>query len=75
MMSEVDPNVVAMMARATGLGLKLLGAKVIAMLSLLFSFSLFCWAMWAHEWIAYTAASTFTLIVFLPALWVSRSKE
>lgn len=75
MTESISPDVVATLARATGMGLRFLGARIIAVVSLIMTFVLFSWAMWAHEWIAYTTATTFGIVIFLPALWVSRSKE
>lgn len=74
MMSEtqIDPRVVQMMATATQAGLRVLGARLLAFLALSMTFGLFCWAMWAHEWIAFATAATFNVLTFIPALVLSR---
>lgn len=74
-MSEVSAEVVAKLAQIAGVGLRLLAARLIAILSLLMSFGLFCYAISDHSWVAYVTATTFALVIFIPALWNSRSKD
>lgn len=73
-MSEVqlDQRVVQALAVATQAGIRVLSARLLAFLALSMTFGLFCWAMWAHEWIAYTTAMTFAFLTFIPALITSR---
>ncbi len=73
-MSEVqlDQRVVQALAVATQAGIRVLSARLLAFVALSMTFGLFCWAMWAHEWIAYFTAATFNLMTFIPALVLSR---
>ena len=65
-------------ASIISIALQLLATKVTFILALGMTFGLWCWAMWAHEWIALAAAGGFTVLVFLPVLFKtgdSRAKD
>lgn len=51
------------------IALQLLAAKVVLILALGMSFGTFCWALWAHTWVALASAVSFAVLVFLPILW------
>jgi ABC-type dipeptide/oligopeptide/nickel transport system permease component len=74
-MTDISPEVLAKVAQATHFGLKVLAAKLLALIALGMTFGLFCYAISDHSWIAYTSASTFAALIFLPSLWNARSKE
>lgn len=59
-------------AAALSVALRILSTRALAFVALAMSFALFAWAMWAHEWIAFTTAGTFTVLSFLPALLSNR---
>ncbi len=48
------------------MALQTLSTRIVILLAMAMTFGLFCWAMWAHEWIALTTAAAFALLVFLP---------
>lgn len=50
------------------IGLRLLAARLLLLLSMMMTFGLFCWAMHSETWISYTTALTFGVITFIPAL-------
>lgn len=58
-------NVVSIISIA----LQLLAAKSVLILALGMTFGAFCWALWAHTWVALSAAVAFAVLVFLPILW------
>lgn len=55
-------------ASVLSIALQVLSDKAVFIVALGMAFGLWCWAMWAHEWIAVATAASFTLLVFLPIL-------
>jgi len=51
------------------LAVKYLTAQLLSYIGLAATIGMYCWAMWAHSWIAYITAATFGAVVFLPILW------
>jgi hypothetical protein len=62
-----DPQ--SVFASALSIALRIVSARLLAFLALGMTFGLFCWALHDANWISYIGASTFGLIVYLPALW------
>jgi hypothetical protein len=56
-------------ASILALALRAVAAKVVVLLGLSMAFGLFCWAMWAHSYIALAIAAAFSMLVFLPLLF------
>ena len=56
-------------------GTRILAARILAFLSLLMTFGLFCWAIYLQTWIGYAVATTFGAFVFLPCLWAGSSRK
>lgn len=48
-------------------GLTVLSARVVLLLAMALSFALFAWAMYLPGWERISAATIFTVLVFLPA--------
>ena len=48
-------------------GLTVLSARVVLLLAMALSFALFAWAMYLPGWERLSAATIFTVLVFLPA--------
>ena len=48
-------------------GLTVLSARVVLLLAMALSFALFAWAMYLTGWERISAATIFTVLVFLPA--------
>lgn len=59
-------------ATALSIALRILSTRLLAFLALIMSFSLACWALWEHTWMAFTLAATFAVLTYLPALWSTR---
>lgn len=57
------------------LGLNLLNQRLLTLLALLMSFSLFVWAVYDPKVERIAAATIFALIVFLPFWRIERKKE
>lgn len=55
------------------LALKILSARVVLILTLLLTFSLFAWAMALPSWERTAVATIFAVLVFLPAVRVDYS--
>lgn len=53
-------------------GTRILSARILAFISLLMTFGLFCWAIYLQTWIGYAVATTFGVFVFLPCLWAGK---
>jgi hypothetical protein len=51
------------------IGLRLLSARILAILALLMTFGLFSWAMWMQTTLACIIASIFGGVIFLPVLF------
>jgi hypothetical protein len=49
-------------------GMKVLSARVVLILTLLLCFSLFCWAMYLPDQNRIAAATIFAVLVFLPVI-------
>jgi hypothetical protein len=56
-------------ASILSIALQVVSSKALLLLGLGMQFALYCWAMWAHSWIALATAASFALIVFLPLLF------
>jgi hypothetical protein len=61
-------------ASVISIALGLLSRKIIFILALGMCFGLWCWAMWAHSWIALAIAASFAVLVFLPVLFKENSR-
>jgi hypothetical protein len=62
-------------AAALSVALRILSTRALAFLALFMSFGLMGWAMWAQTWIAFTSATTFAVLAYLPALWSTRGSS
>lgn len=58
-----------------GVGLKVLSARAVLILTLVLAFSLFCWAMWDPTWNRIAAATIFAVLALLPAYRLDSSKR
>lgn len=65
----------AILAAVLDAGTRILAARILAFISLLMTFGLFCWAIYLQTWIGYAVATTFGLFVFLPCLWAGGAKQ
>jgi hypothetical protein len=72
-MTENPPA--AAFATAMSIALKILTARALCFLSLLMSFGLFAWCMLERSVISLVAASIFSVITYLPALWRDRGSN
>jgi hypothetical protein len=54
---------------------KVLSARLLALLALMMSFGLFCWAMAYATWLHFTVAAVFGVTIFLPVLWGTRGNS
>jgi hypothetical protein len=54
---------------AIQVGMRILAARLIVLLSLLMTFGLFAWAMALATWVHLGAAVAFGVLIFLPILW------
>jgi hypothetical protein len=61
-----------MLANAVQVGLKILSARIMALLGLMMTFGLFAWAMWLGSLNALATAGAFAVVVFLPVLASNR---
>jgi hypothetical protein len=55
--------------------LKVLQARLLVMISMLLSFSLFAWAMWLESQLALIIAAAFAVSVFLPVLFTTGERH
>ena len=55
-------------ASILALALRAVAYRILLLLTMAASASLFSWAMWSGEWIRLAIAATFTVLVFLPVL-------
>lgn len=69
-MSDMPPSAAFMTALAVAL--KILSTRALCFLALLMSFGLFAWCMLERSVISFIAATTFSIITYLPALWRDR---
>jgi len=63
-----DMTVLERILAGTNISLQVLQARLLAVMSMLFTFSLFCAAMWMQTQAAIVTAVAFALLVFLPVL-------
>ena len=63
------------LAQAVQVGLKVLAARLMALVGLAMTFSMFCWAMYLGSWTALATAGLFAVVVFLPVLMSMRVKN
>ena len=63
------------LARVVDVGLSLLTQRILTLLTLLMTFSLFCVAMSQSTWVHLSIAGAFGLIIFLPVLYCDRRPE
>lgn len=66
-MSEMPPA--QAFATALSVALRILSSRALCFMALAMSFGLFTWAMVERSTIAFAAATTFSVITYLPALW------
>lgn len=66
---------VVMLAKAVQFGLKVLAARLMALVGLIMTFTMFCWAMYLGSWTALATAGAFAVVVFLPVLASMRIKQ
>jgi hypothetical protein len=57
------------------IALGVLTDRILTVLSLLMAFSLYCWAMWGPEWERIAIATSFAVLVFLPALIKEKNRD
>ena len=62
-MSEFDAKFII---NFIGAGFKILNVRLLLIITLLLTFSLFAWAMWKGDYMSLAIAATFGVIVFLP---------
>jgi len=63
------------LATALSIALRIVSARLLAFLALGMAFGLFAWSLYEHTWIAYIGAATFTVLVYLPALWSAHQRN
>jgi len=63
------------LAQAVQVGLKVLAARLMALVGLCMTFGLFTWAMYLGSWTALATAGAFAVVVFLPVLASMRIKQ
>jgi hypothetical protein len=57
------------------IALKILSSRALAFLALIMSFGLFSWCMLERSVISFVAATTFSVVTYLPALWRDRGSN
>ena len=57
------------------IALGVLTDRILTVLSLIMAFSLYCWAMWGPEIERIVTATSFAVLVFLPALIKEKSRD
>lgn len=70
----MNENVHAKLVFLYRVGLDVLTARLVLLLSLLLAFALFAWAMSAPDWNRIACATIFAVLIFLPAARLDRSK-
>ncbi len=57
------------------MGLKVLSARLMMLLTLLLTFVLFCWAMWNPNYLSIACATIFAVLVYLPTVRLDKSTK
>ena len=71
----MDGKAVEFLLKSVELWMRILSTRVMLILTLLLTFSLFAWAMWVGDLIHLGIASAFAVFVFLPVRALDATKE
>lgn len=57
------------------IGMRVLSARIVLIVAMLLTFSLFAWAMFLPGWERVAAATIFAVLVFIPATWIDKAQS
>lgn len=57
------------------IAVRVLNHRLMALLTLIMTFALFCWAMYLGDWLRFAVAGAFGITIFLPVLWKGEHRD
>jgi uncharacterized membrane protein len=57
------------------IAVRVLNHRLMALLTLMMTFALFCWAMYLGDWLRFSVAGAFGFTIFLPVLWKGENRD
>ena len=73
-MNEINEQTIKVMLLYVSVGMKVLSARIVLLLTLVLVFTLFCWAMWDPSWNRIACATIFAVLIFLPATRIDHAQ-
>jgi len=71
----LDEKTIKVMLLYVSVGLRVLSARLVLLLTLLLAFTLFCWAMWDPTWNRIACATIFAVLIFFPVTRIDAGQK